>query len=326
MNRLDKLRRFVTKLDLGIEIAPYFNPIVPKAEGYNVLILDVFDTATLREKAKEDPNIDNERIAKIEDVDLVTDASRLTNLVESEGLANKMHYIVSSHNFEHLPDPISFLQGCSGALLPGGVLSMAIPDCRACFDHFRMPTRLSDWLGAYHGAHKQPSPEVCFDFASNNAQYDLTEQSFIPNRNLKSVYLNYLSQIEKPGPYQDTHCSVVFGQSLELMLRDLMYLGLIDFEIVEISETSGIEFFVHLRKVNSQEKDTTTLQSDDAFFKRRFELMKQVNASFNDRGSKIIRKEKWVTWIGRKVFGDAIIRNISAINARRRAKRKRQSQ
>ena len=40
----------------------------------------------------------------------------------------------------------------------------------------------------------------------------------------------------------------MFGQTIELMLRDLRFLGLIDLEIVEISQTYGLEFFVHLRK------------------------------------------------------------------------------
>jgi hypothetical protein len=40
----------------------------------------------------------------------------------------------------------------------------------------------------------------------------------------------------------------MFPETLELMLRDLCYLGLISFEIIEISQTEGIEFFIHLRK------------------------------------------------------------------------------
>ena len=64
MNRLDELRKFLDKKSLGIEIAPYFNPIVPKADGYNALVLDVFDTVTLRQHAQDDPNISDDDIMK----------------------------------------------------------------------------------------------------------------------------------------------------------------------------------------------------------------------------------------------------------------------
>jgi SAM-dependent methyltransferase len=136
MSRLSQLLAHVDATKTGIEVAPYFNPAVPKATYPKVLTLDVFDTATLKERAAEDPQIYSEKIALIEDVDLVGDASSIGALVSAKGLAGKIGYIVSSHNFEHLPNPIRFLRGCSEVLEPGGVLSMAVPDARACFDIF----------------------------------------------------------------------------------------------------------------------------------------------------------------------------------------------
>jgi hypothetical protein len=46
---------------------------------------------------------------------------------------------------------------------------MAIPDYRACFDHYRYPTRLSDWLRSYHHPLIQPDAESLFDSDSNTA-------------------------------------------------------------------------------------------------------------------------------------------------------------
>ena len=85
----------------------------------------------------------------IEDVDLVGSSTHIGELVRARGEAGTFDYVVSSHNFEHLPNPIRFLQGCAEALRPGGILSMAIPDRRACFDYFRPVTRLSDWIQAF---------------------------------------------------------------------------------------------------------------------------------------------------------------------------------
>src|SRR6056297_1805113 len=265
----------------GIEVAPYFNPILTKREGHHLLIMDVFDTETLRDRVRDDPLIDSARAAEIEEVDLVGDASRLGEVIATAKLAGSIDYIVSSHNFEHLPNPILFLRGAAEALAPGGVLSMAVPDCRASFDHFRMPTRLSDWLAAYHEDRRQPSPETVFDSAANQAAYMRdgkptpgcnlafdTPAGFEPDRNLAQAYAAYVTARDTPGDYQDTHCNVFFPESLELMLRDLRHLGLIELDVIEISRTRGLEFFVHLRKPTTPQ-DT----SDAAFYTRRKDLL-----------------------------------------------------
>ncbi|MFM7442912.1 MAG: methyltransferase domain-containing protein, partial [Tabrizicola sp.] len=163
MDRKAILLKYVDPSSPGIEVAPYFNPAVAKRDGYPVLTLDVFDTQALRANATKDPHIPASRIGEIEDVDIVADACGIGDAIARLGRTGQFQYIVSSHNFEHLPNPIRFLQGCSVALAPGGVLSMAVPDGRACLDHFRMPTRLADWLSAYHRGLDQPSPESIFD-------------------------------------------------------------------------------------------------------------------------------------------------------------------
>jgi SAM-dependent methyltransferase len=171
MSRSEFLLRYADLSRRGIEIAPYFNPTIRKSDGFDVLIMDVFDTNTLRKRALDDAWIPNDRIHEIEEVDLIGDASLIGEVVKKADIEGKVNYIVSSHNFEHLPNPIGFLRGASQALEPGGVLCMAVPDCRACFDHFRMPTRLVDWLAAFHEDRKQPSPESIFDGVAQGCSY-----------------------------------------------------------------------------------------------------------------------------------------------------------
>lgn len=293
MSRLDILRRYTTKADLGIEIAPYFNPIVTKAAGYNVMIVDVFDTETLRQRVMEDPLIPDARVNEVEAVDIVSDASDLITAVEARGLAAQFAYIVSSHNFEHLPNPIRFLQGCSAALKPGGTLTMAIPDYRACFDHFRMPTRLSDWLAAYHRNYTQPAPETRFDFRADQSMYmrdgiatvgcDIAiddPSGFLPSRVMRHAYEEYLADLAVPPPYKDAHCSAVCGASFELMARDLRHLGLIDLDVVEVVPTLGLEFFVHLRKP----EPGAVPEDDETYYRRRAELQRALNAQLGSAG------------------------------------------
>lgn len=338
MDRFASLRRHTDRKSLGIEIAPYFNPIVTKAAGYNVLIVDVFDTKTLREKAVEDPHIPTGEERRIEDVDIVADASNLIEAIEQRGLSARIGYIVSSHNFEHLPNPIRFLQGCSKALRPGGVLTMAIPDYRACFDHFRTPTKLADWLSAYHRGVTQPSPETRFDFRANQSMYmrggvatvgcDISADdpaSFAPARVMREAYAEYLADLAEPGPYKDAHCSTVFGASFELMVRDLRHLGIIDLEVVEVTPSLGLEFFAYLRKPAA---GGPVEEDDETYYARRASLQRSVNAqlgssAFIKAPSPALPRPPVLTRsrakrLVRGLFGQAVYARLAALNAARR--------
>lgn len=335
MSRLTELRRFTALAAKGVEIAPYFNPIVPKSLGYDVLIVDVFDTDRLHENALQDPNIPDERVGEIEPVDVVADASRIGEELEARGLAGKIDYIVSSHNFEHLPDPVRFLRGCETALREGGVLSMAIPDYRTCFDHFRMPTRLADWLTAYHDGRSQPSPATIFDFRSTSSLYDTgndlrgtcdlargTPEGFRLDCDLKASYASFLARRDDPGTYQDAHCSTVFGPLMDLLLLDLRYLGLIGLEVIEITQTRGHEFFVHLRKPVRG----AAAMDDIAHGSRRLELLRQVNANLGTAGFTRLpvsaRVGRTAKRLAGRLIGSEHLARFQAWNRRRRARRR----
>lgn len=56
---MDRTAKIMTGLDksmLGIEVAPWIAPIAPKAAGYNVRVMDVFDRPTLMARAVSDPD------------------------------------------------------------------------------------------------------------------------------------------------------------------------------------------------------------------------------------------------------------------------------
>ncbi|OIQ69749.1 ubiquinone biosynthesis O-methyltransferase [mine drainage metagenome] len=111
-------------------------------------ILDVFDRETLQKRGAADMQQNWRDMSLLDEVDYVGSATEVASLVPTE-LHGTFDYIVSSHNFEHLPNPIKFLQGCASLLKPGGLITMAVPDHRACFDYFRPHTVIGDWLEAY---------------------------------------------------------------------------------------------------------------------------------------------------------------------------------
>src|SRR5437899_373363 len=103
MDRRQALLQDITKDQVGVEIGPWCNPLVPKKAGYRSLVLDVFDREQLGAKLRSTPNVPDERISDIEDVDLVGSVSNIAALVDRKGLTGKIDYVISSHNFEHIP-------------------------------------------------------------------------------------------------------------------------------------------------------------------------------------------------------------------------------
>jgi SAM-dependent methyltransferase len=249
----------ISKEMRGIEIAPWFNSLAPKREGFNCLTLDVFDAKTLRERAERDQAIDREKIPLIEDVDIVGSATEIASLIPDED-HGAFDYIVSSHNFEHLPNPIKFLQGCERVLKPGGVLVMAIPDARACFDFFRPFTATIDWLTAFREQRSKPSPEQVFQSHAYFATLDRNGTS-VCAFTIRDSY----EEIQVKGDigahyrkwargadegYEDAHCTVATPASFELLILETQLLGLVSMEFQPGSEPEGCEFYVRL--VNSR--------------------------------------------------------------------------
>lgn len=257
MDRRTTILAGIDKNDLGIEIAPWFAPLAAKRDGYNVKIIDIYDQPTLIGRAQKDPAIPPETYDLIEEVDFVGSATELCDLVPAE-LHGQFDYIISSHNFEHLPNPIKFLQGCQTMLKPGGTISMAVPDGRACFDYFRPHTTIGDWLQAYLTDQQKPSAKQVFDLAAARAvaRFDSNDSGVfwagIDPEMVKTVgnidaALNAWQSGANSEVYQDTHCTVMWPASLELLLVECRMLGLISLEVDRISGPAGCEFFARLR-------------------------------------------------------------------------------
>lgn len=147
LNGHDLLRSCVSRERPGIEIGLWCNPIAPKRDGYRTTVIDVREQEPLRQMA-EKRGIAAEKVANLESVDIVGDASRIAELVRAAGITTRYGWIISSHSLEHLPDPISFLAGCGELLDPDGLLGMVIPDKRFCFDRFQPLTTLGGMLRA----------------------------------------------------------------------------------------------------------------------------------------------------------------------------------
>ncbi|KAF2990050.1 class I SAM-dependent methyltransferase [Methylocystis sp. MJC1] len=288
INRSNELLRFIDREHYGIEIAPWINPITPKSHGFNCLTLDVFDKNTLVSKAMADPNIPDGCLNLIEDVDFIGSACDIDSIVSSKCVLGSFDYIISSHNFEHLPNPILFLQGCSKVLKPNGILSMALPDKRASFDYFRPHSITADWVAAYYEKRDRPSAQQLFAQTSLHSRFQQADREalcfslgadpelVVPFETLKEAFHTWDNFQKSPDEiYRDVHCSVFTPSSFELILRDCEFLGLVDFDIRSISQNNGNEFYVHLENVAGTIRKR---QTEREFYDRRKILLQKIGS------------------------------------------------
>lgn len=283
MDRKATLLAHISKEAQGVEIGPYFSPLAPKREGYNCLSLDVFDTDTVRARAAADKTLAPEASSLIEPVDLVGGAVEIDRLCRARGV-EALDYVVSSHNFEHLPDPIGFLQACGRVLKSGGLLVMALPDKRACFDFYRPRTRLAEWIEAFDEGRRRPSLAQIFDQDSSYADYirdnaalccfpiDERLDRIAPRDNLHVAFAAWRSRrAQGNDAYIDAHCWTFTPGSFRLLLTDAFFLGLSPFALEEVTDTAQTEFFVRLRHVGYR---TFTEEETAAHYARRRDLLR----------------------------------------------------
>ncbi|MGJ0395948.1 MAG: methyltransferase domain-containing protein [Methylocystis sp.] len=254
MSRRDDILKHAAKDARGIELGPYFSPLAAKRDGYNCLYLDVFDTETIKRRAAADPFLTPEQAAQVEPIDLVGDAMRIDELCRDAGETESFDYIISANNFEHLPNPIRFLQACGRVLKQGGFLSIVVPDKSGCLDFYRPRTSLSAWIEAFFEERERPTDAQIFEQVSMIARGAGEEASaagfsFVAERNLREAFDDWArKRVEDDETYFDVHCSAFTPNSFRLLLTDAYFLGLSPFiveEVIDDKVQGG--FYAHLR-------------------------------------------------------------------------------
>ena len=285
MDRYEQITKHITMEKRGIEIGAWYNGIAPKRLGYNCLTLDVFNTETLRKRARSDRTIAAELLAKIEEVDLVGSSTAIAELVEARAELGQFDYIVSSHNIEHCPDPITFFQGCERVLMLDGYLSMIVPDKRGCFDFFRPTSTPASVVAAYFEKRTRPTEAQVFEHRTMHARrlsergeeivfpFETDPREIVPYGGWTRELDDWQERIQTgDDSYKDAHCWVFTPASFELIMLDLGLLGLTKLRVDEIQPANG-EFFVHLRNSSSVEGRIDV----EAAFERRKQLLLQIS-------------------------------------------------
>ena len=244
LNRPDRLALLTKHLDLagtGLEIGPSHNPLLRKSDGHDIRVADHLDRAGLIAK------YDGVRpTGRIEDVDYVLRPGRLT-----DSIPERFDYILASHVAEHTVCLVSFLQDCAALLRPGGVLSLALPDPRFCFDRFRERAALGRVIDTYRNGptvHTEGSViEHNLNMVTRDgavAWFDQAEGDFTFRVPLDLVLQR--SQQAASGEFVDTHNWVLTPHHFRLLLHDLHLLGLVSLREHSFVDTIDHEFFLTL--------------------------------------------------------------------------------
>jgi SAM-dependent methyltransferase len=274
-NRAEILLAPVPRSGRIIEIGPSFSPIAPKAEGWDVRSVDHLTREGLVAKYSGHPGVD---VSRIEEVDYVWSGGPLSNALPA-AMHSSFDALVASHLIEHMPDLIAFLDSAATLLKPDGVVVLAVPDKRYCFDYFQPLTTTGQVLEAHAEQRSRHSRRLVFDyFAYAVANGGIAAWGQHPSNGLRLMHSieearNGFAFAGVESVYIDIHAWRFSPASFQLLLLELARLGETDWRIERITEAAGCEFFAWLRRGGMA---AVAAQVDEAFAANRLMLLKHT--------------------------------------------------
>ncbi len=188
--------------------------------------------------------------------------------------------LIASHVIEHTTDFIDFLDAAEILLTLSGVVILAIPDKRYCFDYFRPLTTTGQVLYANALHRSRHTRGIVFDhvaYVVENAGSGAWGQSPIERlqflHKLDEAHRQFLTASEEPhDSYIDVHAWQFTPASFELLLLELARLGKTDWQIQRVTPATGCEFYAWLCRGG---KATAAALSQSEVNARRLALLKQ---------------------------------------------------
>lgn len=264
MTRQEIILAHIKRDGLGLEIGAGCSPIAPKKEGFRVHVLDHCDKEALIEKYR--PH--GIAVENIEEVDFVWDGRPYDQLI---GRRHVYDWIIASHVLEHTTDLIGFLNDCDSLLKKNGVLSLAVPDKRYSFDHFRPITGIGRVIDAARNPPKVhpagTAAEYFLTVVSRDGRiaWDAKDQGEFKLIHTLEQAKQAIRDVNERQIYLDVHEWCFTPTSFRLMMRDLFDLGFIQLRELAFYPTTGSEFYIPLSRAGKLPAGT------------RLELLQQVD-------------------------------------------------
>lgn len=267
-----RLLEGVARDALLIEIGPSFNPVAPKAEGWQVTIVDHASQAELVAKYAGGA-VDTDRI---EPVDVIWAGGPLHAAVPVEH-HRRYAALIACHVVEHLPDLIGFLRSAEQLVDPQhGALLLAVPDKRLCFDFFRPHSTTGQFLEAHRAGRGQHAPRTMFDYvaysATNGGHAGWGQQQLTALRlehGLEQAR-EQMDLAEAGSEYADCHGWQFTPASFELLVLEFGALELTDWRVEWLEPQPAVEFLARLVRGRERFADAAAREA------RRLELLKRM--------------------------------------------------
>lgn len=233
----------------GLEIGPLASPIVRKDEG-PIFYLDYASTDALKSKSSTDPSVN---VANVVEIDFCLEQGSLAQVAMP---AAPYQYVVASHVFEHVPNPIRWLEQVCNLLAPDGVVSLAIPDRRYTYDFYRASTTVAQLLSYHKDELTRPSAFQLYDHYLNVAKVDTLLawsqdfRSITPDRYNSDEVADLLCDQSAGGRYVDCHCTVWTAEHFLTIFSQIQRLRSLPLEVSELHlpARGSNEFIVQLRR------------------------------------------------------------------------------
>lgn len=237
----------------GLEIGPLTAAVVSKQEG-KVEYIDHLSTEELRKKYAHETSID---VNQIPVIDHVLEEGKLPRHL----MGGNYDYIIASHVFEHLPNPLGWMRDCAAILRPGGCLALVVPDKRFTFDYSRSLTTLAEWIESDLLDQRRPSPRQIVEAATCSARLEagITWQRAPKPDELAASgaevdAFGLLKAEEGCIDYLDVHCTVYTPSTFLQLLARAARLNRHPFRLRRFHDTpvNSIEFYLQLETADHE--------------------------------------------------------------------------
>jgi SAM-dependent methyltransferase len=249
--QLRMYRLFDPTTGKGLEIGPLHMPVVPRSTG-DVHYVDVHDLAGLQDAYRDHEGFPLDAIQAPDYVLIGPDGMR--PLPEAVAPGAPFAWVVASHVVEHVPDVVTWLREIAEVLEDGGLLVLAVPDRRLCFDAERDPTTVGEMLRAHRSRDLVPSVRAVYDHFSRCVHIDpvhIWHGEQPGQRMYGSDYVMAKVAEAEAGRYVDCHVWVWTPASFVAQLAELASLDLLDFVVERVvdPDVDDLEFFARLRRL-----------------------------------------------------------------------------
>jgi len=231
---------------VGLEISPYFNPLVLKSE-HEVYYTDHVSYHELIKKAELQPDTGPDGVVPI---DFVWKPGQ--SLKESAPSGLRFDYAVSSNVVEHTANTIKWVADILEVIKPGGVLLLIAPHKNASIDQFRPKINVADLIDAWLRDIYIPSPRQVFEYLSHS--FDMGKPHKTLEASVRSYYtdekaMEFAVIAATENTYLDVHTFSYTPEEFVSAFRKIADLGLLN---VDVSDPEigfgGVEFLVSFTK------------------------------------------------------------------------------